>query len=270
MKISIIGTGNLATHLSAACGRSGVQVLQVWGRNAEKAKAVAAISGAAAISGFHDLNQAADLTLLAVADDAIAEMANSLAALFGKSEAQPVVVHLSGATPMAVLQAAALKHYGVFWPLQSFRSGKTVDFKKVPICINASDDNALASISRLARLLSEEVCTVSEEQRQTLHLAAVFVNNFTNHLLTISKELIDEAGVPFKLLKPLLRETVNRLDEADPQDMQTGPAIRGDLKTIERHMHLLAAHPRFRQLYALLSESIRNRDEATGVRDEKG
>ncbi len=261
MKISIIGTGNLATHLSEACARDGVQVAQVWGRDAGKAAAVAAISGAVAISNFGELDQKVDLILLAVADDAIGSLSRSLAKVFTSSEIQPVVAHLSGATPIAVFEKTGLRHYGVFWPLQSFRSGKKVDFREVPVCINGSDRKALESLGHLANRLSDQVCTVSESQRQALHLAAVFVNNFTNHLLTISKELTDEAAVPFDLLKPLLRETVNRLDSGEPRDLQTGPAIRGDLKTITRHLKLLAGHPQFQQLYALLSESIRNRDE---------
>lgn len=256
MKISIIGTGNLATHLSAACVQGSVEVVQVWGRNAAKAAEVAVISGAKAISNFQELAPSVDLILLAVADDAIGQIAQLLGNNIASSNFQPVVAHLSGATPTAIFKETGFRHYGVFWPLQSFRSGKQVDFRKVPICINGSDEKALASISQLANCLSDEVCTVSESQRQVLHLAAVFVNNFTNHLLTISKALTDEAAVPFDLLKPLLRETVNRLESEEPQNMQTGPAIRGDMKTIESHLRLLADHPQYQQLYALLSESI--------------
>lgn len=256
MKISIIGTGNLAAHLSDACVASGVEVLQVWGRNPQKAAKVAAIAAADILSDFGQLDLSADLLLLAVSDDAIAEVAAALAPHVRHIDGPPIVAHLSGATPLAIFEGTGLQRYGVFWPLQSFRSGKQVDFRKVPVCINGSDEFSTNALRQLGETLSEQVHIVSEMQRQLLHLAAVFVNNFTNHLLTISKTLTDEAKVPFHLLKPLLLETVNRLQSADPHQLQTGPAIRGDLNTIERHMRLLASRPSLQQLYALLSQSI--------------
>lgn len=256
MKISIIGTGNLATHLCRAWAGSSVELRQLVGRSPGKTERLAALSGAEPLTDFRHFDASVAAVLLAVADDAIEEVAQALAAHFGSLEQQPVVAHVSGATPLAIFQSTGLPHFGVFWPLQSFRSGKEVDFRSVPVCINASDEKAFETLFLLANNLSGQVCKVSEEQRQLLHLAAVFVNNFTNHLLAISKELTDEAGLPFDLLKPLLQETIDRLDTGQPHELQTGPAIRGDLKTIERHLHLLAAHPEYRQLYALLSQSI--------------
>lgn len=245
ISIVILGTGNVAKHLfDVFSGREEVCVLQVWGRN--KAH-LSYFKDRAAISNDSGELLEADLYIIAVSDDAVPEVARALI------DKKGLVVHTSGSVPMDAL--GNNNRRGVFYPLQSFSKGRKIDFKSVPICIEAENKKDLELLLRLAGSISDHVREISSDQRRSLHLAAVFVNNFTNHLFQIGNEICGEHGLPFEILLPLIGETVKKLDQLTPFNAQTGPARRNDQKTIENHLHQLE-NKKFKDIYALLSKSI--------------
>ncbi len=197
----------------------------------------------------------ADLYIIAVHDDAICEVANSFVknGIWNKP-----VVHTSGATPMRIFKecASQLVKCGVFYPLQTFSKNRQPDFSQIPICIDAESDETLVILENLAQKISPKVIRVNDQQRATLHLAAVFVNNFTNHLFHLGESILKEGNLSFELLLPLIHETIAKLEVGPPALMQTGPAIRHDELTIQRHLSQLEKHPQWHEIYQLLTKSI--------------
>lgn len=193
----------------------------------------------------------ADIYLLAVPDAAVSQV---LAAARWPSGA--LVAHLAGALPLSVFAAAPQVRGGVIYPLQTFSQGRPVDWTTIPLGIEAADTAGEAALLALAHSLSQHVFPLASGPRLQLHVAAVFANNFTNHLLGIADALLAEAGLPTSLLAPLVRETVNKALANPPFMVQTGPAVRRDAPTLAAHGAALAAHPAWQALYAQLTASI--------------
>jgi predicted short-subunit dehydrogenase-like oxidoreductase (DUF2520 family) len=145
---------------------------------------------------------------------------------------------------------------GVFYPLQTFSKSATLDFRNVPICIESTDKNDRKTLKKVAEALNSPCYLINSEQRQALHLTAVFVNNFTNQLYRIAHELTDEKNLEFDILKPLILETAKKVHYLSPYMAQTGPAKRHDKKTIKTHLKLLETHPNYKELYEKLTKSI--------------
>nr|WP_297782824.1 DUF2520 domain-containing protein [uncultured Allomuricauda sp.] len=249
LRIVILGTGNLAKHLySAFIKAKNVDVAQVVGRNKE---ALQQFSAHARISNDFNAIADADVYLIAVKDDAINEVSEYLMNKRG------IVVHTSGAIGSKAIQHT---NKGVFYLLQTFTKGKTVEFSSIPICIEADDKESLETLKTLATSISEKVHHIDSEQRKKLHLAAVFVNNFTNYLYGIGEELCTEEGLSFDLLKPLILETADKIQTMTPQEAQTGPARRSDIKSMEEHLELLDRQEHI-TLYKLLSQAIKKAHE---------
>jgi len=245
ISIVILGSGNVAGHLfDVFSGREEIRVLQVWGRN--KAH-LSYFRDRVAISDDSAELLEADLYIIAVSDDAVPEVARTLVGKKG------LVVHTSGSVSLDALGNNDRR--GVFYPLQSFSKGIKIDFKSVPICIEAENKKDLELLLKLAGSISDHVREISSDQRRSLHLAAVFVNNFTNHLFQIGNQICEEHGLSFGILLPLIGETVQKLNQLTPYDAQTGPARRNDRKTMENHLHQLE-NKNYKDIYALLSKSI--------------
>lgn len=251
MDIVILGSGNIATHLGRAFKMAGQNIVQVWSRNIDHAVELADMLAAEAISDMFDLNRSADLYIIAIKDIAIREVALQL------KVDDKLVVHTSGSTGLSALDGASTKT-AVFYPLQTFSKIKSLDFRQIPIAIEANSADTLLLIRAIADRLSEKVIEMSSEQRKTLHIAAVFACNFTNHLFALSKELLDEQNLDFGLLKPLIAETIDKIELNDPASVQTGPAIRDDQATIDIHLELLGNKPELSEIYYKLSQSIVN------------
>lgn len=244
-EIVILGTGNLATHLFEAFTQSEVvSVIQVYGRNP---KALSHFQDRTETTTDPDKLRKADVYLCAVSDDAIQTVAQY------PKDRNAILVHCSGAVPISTLPEGSRR--GVFYPLQTFSKGRDVDFATIPICLEAEQDEVMEVLMALGKAISDSCISISSKQRSTLHLAAVFTNNFTNHLLYRAGQLCEEHQLPLSLLKPLLKETVNKLDSLSPFDAQTGPARRGDMQTEEKHMALLQDH-RDQEIYRVLSQAI--------------
>jgi predicted short-subunit dehydrogenase-like oxidoreductase (DUF2520 family) len=256
MKIVLIGAGNVAIHLGRKLVAAGEVIVQVFSRSILKAGQLSMqLDATGYTNALEGIRPNADLYIIAVHDDAIGEVANSLVknGIWNK-----LVVHTSGATPMRVFQESApqLTKFGVFYPLQTFSKTQQPDFNQVPICIDAEAGESLDVLHSLAHKISPKVFTVNDPQRATLHLAAVFVNNFTNHLFHIGENILKEGNLPFDMLLPLIHETIAKLEGGPPAIMQTGPAIRHDVLTIQRHLQQLDNHPQWHEIYQLLTKSI--------------
>lgn len=251
MKIVCIGSGNVATHMAIALKEVGAEIIQVYSRNHQNAEILAALTRAKAISRWEDLNRQADCYLIAVKDEVIASVAAQLIGLKG------LVVHTSGATSLSSLSLLG-KGYGVLYPLQTFSRTKAVDLKKVPLCIEGDSLESLERISAIAHLISPLVSEVDSAQRTILHVAAVFACNFSNHLYHLSAEILAAHQLEFDLLKPLIMETAKKIQNSNPADVQTGPAIRNDVDTMKKHLSLLQDKPALQEIYTLLSNSIKN------------
>jgi len=249
MRITLIGSGNVATHLGAALKNAGHQIVQVYSRNAHHAALLAYHIKTEAISDLANINPNTDLFIISVKDDVIEEIASLL------SIHQKPVVHTSGATPLAALQKHIGKS-GVFYPLQTFSKTREVDFKTVPMCIEATDQDLLDTLKQLASTISNGVYAVDSEQRRILHLAAVFACNFPNYLYHASQQLLAQHQLDFNLLRPLISETANKVQEHLPAAVQTGPAIRNDEKSMVAHVALLNGNDELTAIYELLSQAI--------------
>ncbi|MDE5730511.1 MAG: DUF2520 domain-containing protein [Alistipes sp.] len=249
--IVLIGSGNLAEALAEAiCRCEGIELRQIFGRNAAR---VAELSARTGIPGCTDPAHlaAADLYLLAVSDAAIPQLAASLP--FGEGAA---VVHTAGGIGLEALPERIARR-GVLYPLQTFTQGRQVDFSRIPLFVEGSDDSFAGELEQLARRLSRTVARADSTRRAQLHLAAVFACNFVNHLYAVGAEVLRGADLPFETLAPLIEETAAKaIASGDPARMQTGPAVRGDLTTQQHHRRLLAARPDLERIYETLSEHI--------------
>jgi len=248
MKISIIGAGNVATQLALALRRVGHTIVQIGNRSNDAGQELAKTVGATFTSNLKALEDA-DIYIIAVKDDAIADVASQLH-LGGK-----ILVHTSGTKTSEILSFAT-QNFGVFYPLQTMTKQTKIDFTDIPILIEGNNAPTIKVLDVLAKSLSKNIHTVDEQQRQWVHVAAVFANNFTNHMFSISEKLLVEHGLSLDILKPLIIRSVENLQNASPADIQTGPAARGDSLTIERHVELLANHNRLQKIYEILTASI--------------
>lgn len=251
MNIVLLGSGNVATHLGRAFKMAGQTIVQVWSRDIDHAKELADTLASEAVSNLDDINRSADLYIIAVKDEAIKSVAAAL------DIEDKLVVHTSGTSGLDVLDGVS-SHTGVFYPLQTFSKNKAVDFRQIPIAIEVSNEDDRAIIRSIADRLSEKVIELNSSQRKALHIAAVFACNFTNHLYSVSKELLGTEDIDFDLLRPLIAETADKIKLNDPETVQTGPAIREDHETISTHLEMLKDNPEWMDLYQKLSQSIVN------------
>jgi len=249
MKIVIIGSGNVAAVLGRKFKAAGHDMLQVLSRNAKAASELAYELDTESANYMSLINPNADVYLIAVSDDSIEKIASEIK-LPGK-----VVAHTAASVSKDVLKNSTA-HYGVFYPIQSLRK-EMREIPEIPIFVEANDDKAKSVLNQLAESISPgEVTVVKEGEREKLHVAAVFVNNFTNHLFASAEDYCKKEGLNFKELLPLIEETVHRLRTNSPSASQTGPAIRNDKETINKHLELLDKYPSLKKLYEVLTSSI--------------
>ena len=243
IRVSILGSGNVATHLiNAFLKADAVELVQVYSRNISD---IEQLKNDVQITDTTQNLIPVDVTIIAISDDAIPEFSNHL-------NIKGITAHTSGSVSMSDLNDSLIR--GVFYPLQTFSKGKSLDFSDTPICIEAENNQALDLLKKLALAISNKVYEINSEQRKKLHLAAVFVNNFTNHLYQIGNSICDDHKIPFEILHPLIKETAYKIKEISPKEAQTGPAIRNDNKTIEKHLAQLSTQEK--KIYNILTDSI--------------
>ena len=233
MKIGLIGAGNLMTNLGKALvAVKENEIVQVWSRTEKSAKALAS-----------DLNTSFTTDIENVLESDVYILAVNL--------------HTAGSMPMNVFKGFA-QQYGVFYPMQTFSKNKEVNFKEIPVFIEANNEQTLEVVKALASTVSDCLYELTTEQRKYLHLAAVFACNFTNHCYDLAAKILEPHGIPFSVMLPLIDETARKVHELSPHDAQTGPAVRYDVNVINRQMSLIDDE-NTRQIYKLLSQSIHDK-----------
>lgn len=254
IEVVILGFGNVGQHLYNAFMHSNqVKVIQVYNRTVSVFSSEMVSNYTTSLSNI----KKADIYIIAIPDDAISDFSEKL------SIRKQLVVHTSGSVGMNELSGNNRK--GIFYALQTFSAATDVDFNEIPICIEAESEADVKTLVKLGEAISEKVVVINSQQRRKLHLAAVFVNNFVNHLYHISAEILDKNNLDFDLLKPLITETAKKVLVLSPSEAQTGPALRNDQKTIEKHLSLLTEmrapdgiNTNLAELYQLITKNIQN------------
>lgn len=267
MDVTIIGAGNVAYHLALAIeGNPKHRLIQIFNRTARRFDAFPDLLREKQVTDWREINLNATIYLIAVSDGAIEAVGQKLEEI----GVMGIIAHTSGATSKGALKSHL--QYGVFYPLQSFSLSKKVDWQSVPICVDGNSETVQNQLYALAKDFSLVCHLIDDRQRQALHVAAVFVNNFTNHLMTLGAVICRDFDVPFEVLQPLIRETFEKVQFIPSMKAQTGPAIRGDRATLDKHLTLLQNHPDRQLLYRLISESIVKvqEDEEQGVENREG
>ena len=226
IKVSIIGEGNVATHL-------GKKLKVRFSKDINK------------------IDRASDVFILAVKDDAIADAAKKL------QVKNKIILHTSGSVNMDVVKKYS-RNFGVLYPLQTFSKKRKINLSEIPVCVEGSNKRTEKIVFSLASQISgrKNVHIINSKQRKILHLSAVFANNFSNHMFAIAESILKKEKLPFDLLKPLILETANKACQMNPREAQTGPARRKDKKIIQEHLKMLSQKKNYRDLYKRITSSI--------------
>lgn len=255
MSITIIGSGNVATHMAAAFKNAGHRIVQVYSPTMQNAAMLAYHVGAEAIDDIANISTETDIFIIAVKDGAIMDIARQLAPY------NKLTVHTSGATSISALEIFTT-NCGVFYPLQTFSKIRELNFLNVPLCIEGADADITKQLQQLAQTVSNKVYKVNSDQRKILHLAAVFACNFPNYLYHVAEQLLNQNQLDFNIIRPLIEETAQKVQQVSPSKVQTGPAIRNDEKTMQAHLELLDNSADMQAIYSLLSQAIIKMDKS--------
>ena len=245
----VVGSGNVAWHMIRAFSMKGIKVLQILGHNEKTARSLSKAFSIPYILDPYQLVKNADLYLVAVQDDHIREV--SLRLHLNKQ----LLAHTSGFSSIDLLSGAS-DNTGVLWPLQTFTAGKIVEYSNIPFFIEGHTGASAEKLARFAGMVSDRVMITDSPTRQKIHLAAVIASNLTNQLYSISASILERQDIPFEVIAPLILETAVKAGQQHPLRSQTGPAVRKDLRVIEKHLELLRDDPAFRDIYRLITENI--------------
>jgi len=252
MRVVIIGAGNVASVFGRLISAANHEIIQVYSRSISSAQSLGKELGCSFVDNLEAVDLTADIYILAITDNALQNIQDSL--FLGDK----LVVHTAGSVSKKVLSNIS-SQYGVLYPLQSLRKDQSADQSIIPLLIDANKESVLSIIEQFAFTLSSVVSIVGDDKRLCLHLAAVIVNNFTNHLYTLTAEYCKNEEVDFKMLQPIIEQTALRLRANLPADLQTGPAIRSDQSTLDKHIQALSNHPELKTIYLTFTESLLKR-----------
>lgn len=253
-KIVIIGAGNVATHLVKALIKEGFDICQIYSRTHDSARELGLKIGVNYTNELGKIYTNADTYIFAVSDKALCPIVKNI-----NFDGNPLLIHTAGSISKDIF-APYSKHYGVMYPLQTFSKKKDIDFKHIPICVEASGEESDSTIRKIAEHLSESVFRMDYNRRKYLHLAAVFACNFTNYMYSAAGTILEEHDIPFDILKPLIRETADKIETLSPDKAQTGPAVRNDREVMSAHKDLLKNNSDLQKLYTFVSNSIINKN----------
>ena len=249
MKIVLFGSGNVAWNLANILSVKGHKIVQIVGRNYDQTEKLASIYNCDFTTNIDSVNNNADLYVIAVNDDSIATIVNSV------NFNSKLVVHTSGSVSVNVFKSRAA-NYGVLYPLQTFSKNKMVEFADIPICIEANNESNLHILSKLANQISNSIYEINSAQREILHLSAVFASNFVNHMYAISSKLLNDNNLYMEMLLPLIKETYLKITKFTALECQTGPAKRNDKIILDKHIDLLKNNPEIQTIYKIITNHI--------------
>lgn len=249
-RIVFVGAGNMATQLALALSNKGCRILQVYSRTIDSARQLAGRVGNNTLytNRIADIVTDADLYIFSLSDNALPDVIEQM------QSNDALWVHTAGSMPMDVF-AAKCARYGVLYPMQTVNKDRVIDWSDVPVFVEASNETDTQYLVQLSQRLSKNVSRSNSQQRQSLHLAAVFACNFTNHMYAIAEKLLQEQGLEFDVMKYLIRETEHKAESISPIEGQTGPAVRNDVNVMNKHLALLGNTPEG-ELYRLISKNI--------------
>jgi predicted short-subunit dehydrogenase-like oxidoreductase (DUF2520 family) len=239
----------VATHISRHFHARGHKILCVYSRTKETAQSLAGELNTKGTADPEQVPRKADFFIFCLPDRFMAEVAGQF------RDREGIWLHTAGALSMDVFQGIA-RDYGVLYPLQSLSRERKIRMGHIPFLLEASSPLVMGMIKDLVSRISDHVVEADSATRLRFHLAAVFVNNFSNHMVHVAHKLLAESHLDPKLLDPLMEETFQKLRELDPRTAQTGPALRGDRETMDRHIELLRDHPEWEKLYTFISRDI--------------
>lgn len=250
--IALIGSGNLAWHLGPAFENNGHRISLVYNRTRKNAyRLIERLYRAEYKNKLNFSNDPLDLIIIAVKDSIIKGIVTEIVVPEGC-----LLVHTSGCQSMEILEKSAAENIGVLYPLQTFTKGTRIDLHETPIFLESSTESGLEQLIRLSKGLSKRIYTLNSDQRRALHLSAVISTNFSNHFFSIAKKILEEHQIDFDLLHPITQTMVQKIFAVGPDGAQTGPAIRGDLETMDLHMELLGDKEDLMEIYSMISKHI--------------
>lgn len=250
--ISFIGAGNVAWHLAQNLEKKKYKIAEVYSRNIANATLLS--EQLQDVKPTDELNfgeSQAQIFILSIADSAFEEVLEKI--ILPKNS---ILIHSSGSQPLAILKKAC-SQIAVFYPLQTFSKAKKINLWEVPFCLEANSEQTMAIVSELAKSLSDKIYHLNSQQRATIHVAAVFACNFSNHLLVIAEDILIKNNLNFEILKPLLQETFEKALSIPPKKAQTGPASRGDTNTLKKHIDFLENEGNYKEIYQIITRSIK-------------
>ncbi len=257
-RITLVGAGNAGHKFGVAFRQAGYLIHEIYSRTEESAIKLSNRLNCNYTTQLSDLDPGADLYVLAVNDDVLPSVLDSF------PFKDKLIVHTSGATPIDVFSDRGFSDYGIFYPVQSFSKEDTESLAPIPICVEAKKEENTQLLMSFGRSLSMKVYILDSEKRKTLHVAAVFANNFSNHMYAIAEELLSEDGIDFEIIRPLIQTTASKIKNKQPKNIQTGPAVRNDQKVIKRHLEFLKDHPNYQKLYEEVTNSIIAKQKSNG------
>lgn len=257
LKIFILGSGNISFHLTKAFVKNKITISGLYSRNEIEGKKIAKIAKTTFYPQIEKVPVSADVYLICVSDDAIIKVSDRLPKSIRKSK---IVAHTSGSK--SIKEALSnCKNGGVFYPLQTFTKGKRMSYRKIPICVNGKNITITKQLTQLGQQISKSVQTISDQERKKIHLSAVIINNFVNHLIFAAEDLLEQENINKAILQPLLEETLKKQKSLGAFAAQTGPARRADNKTMNTHLELLKKDKPLKEIYECISKSIQKKYE---------
>jgi len=248
ISVAFIGSGNVATKLAVSLHEAGIRISEIFSKTLANANVLANKVGAIAVANIGDLSSDNDIIIISISDKAL----HSIDLI--KLPQRALICHTSGSVGMDILSFC--ENYGVFYPLQTLSKTAELDISEVPFCIEANDTTNAERLISLALLLSAKVSIVNSKQRAQMHLAAVFTCNFSNAMYSIAEDLMQQSGLDFDYLRPLIKETAAKAIAHSPSQIQTGPAVRNDRNIIDKHIKELDSNTDYKKLYSLISNII--------------
>lgn len=249
-KITIVGAGNVGHNFGLGFKHAGYIAKEIYSRTQRSALLLSKTLNCDYTTDIKSLSKDTDLIILAVNDDVLADLIDQI-----EIKDKPIV-HTSGSTPINVFEGKGFTKYGIFYPVQSFSKNETESLYPIPICIEGNDEEMENLLLSLARSVSTKVYSLDSAKRKALHVAAVFANNFTNHMFHIADDLLKQHQISFEVIRPLLEKTSNKIKTEKPLNVQTGPAVRNDQNVIQSHLGYLEKQTDYQDIYDIITKSI--------------
>ena len=261
-KIILIGAGNVAHHLAGTLLKAGENLCQIYSRTLDSARQLGMKTGISYTAEANEVYPDGDIYIFCVSDDVLPSIIKTI-----RMPDDALLLHTSGSQPMDVFKSYS-KHYGVIYPVQTFSKKRELDFREIPLCVEGNTDPVKERIKKFAEKLSDKIYEIDSVQRKELHLAAVFACNFPNYLYQVAGKLLEDKGLSFAMLRPLIFETAHKVMLLNPEEAQTGPAKRGDESIMNMHKNMLKNDKDLLKIYTILSEGIKETQdkEETGIK----